>query len=359
VLADTAGNIAHVTTGRVPIRRHGDGSTPQAVRDGEDAWLGFIPAAEMPGSLNPSRGWVGNANHRTVPGNYPYAYSTDLAASWRYRRMRELLDGDGVLEPAQHWAFMRDVKNVMAAQVAPLMSQALRADADTQALAGILARWDHQDQPEAAAPLIFQAVFRHFAVRVYRDELGEDLATRLVDFWYYSQERLVRMLEDPSASWFDDIATPGRETRDDLFVLAAKDALAELVPQLGPDPTSWRWGDLHTLSFFSPLLPGDFGARLLGDGVHPKEGSGETLNRATYRLGQPYSTVSIAALRFVADLGDPDKVLAVVTGGASGRQFDRHLADQSPAWRSGEPRYWWFSDAAIAAHAQSELELTP
>jgi penicillin amidase len=61
----------------------------------------------------------------------------------------------------------------------------------------------------------------------------------------------------------------------------------------------------------------------------------------------------------VADLGDPDKIWAVLTGGASGRQFDAHLKDQTSAWLSGEPRYWWFSDAAIAGHKTSELILTP
>ena len=64
-------------------------------------------------------------------------------------------------------------------------------------------------------------------------------------------------------------------------------------------------------------------------------------------------------MRIVADLGDPDKVWAVLVGGASGRQFDPHLKDQTGAWLNGEPRYLWFSDAAIAAHKVSELTLTP
>jgi hypothetical protein len=46
-------------------------------------------------------------------------------------------------------------------------------------------------------------------------------------------------------------------------------------------------------------------------------------------------------------------------GGASGRQFDVHLKDQTPAWLSGEARYWWFSDDAIERHARAELILQP
>ena len=96
-----------------------------------------------------------------------------------------------------------------------------------------------------------------------------------------------------------------------------------------------------------------------GGGTSPKGGSGETLNRASYRYSSPYDAVFIASLRFVADLSDPDKVMALVSGGVSGRQFDPHLMDQLEAWHSGAPAYWWFSDAAIESHAVTEQLLEP
>lgn len=359
VIADTAGSIGHATGGRVPVRRRGDGSRPVPVTDGTDAWDGFVPWDAMPGQVDPERGWVGNANHRTVSRDFPTPYSTFFAASWRYRRMLELLDSKPVFTPEDHWAFMRDTKNLMAARIAPLMSAALAAHPDTRAAGEELAAWDHRDEPGAAAPAIFQSVYRHFARRVFEDDLGPDLAGRYLGSYYLWHERLALLLEDPDSDWFDDGRTPGRETRDDLFHRAALDALAELQPELGDDVSRWEWGKVHTVTFFSPLIPGEAAAGLLGGGVHPKEGSGETLNRATFRFDKPYAATSIASLRVVADLGDPDKVMAVLTGGASGRQFDPHLKDQTAAWLSGEPRYWWFSDAAIAEHKVSELTLAP
>ncbi len=359
VIADTAGNIGHATGGKVPVRRRGDGSRPLPVTDSTDAWDGFIPWDRMPGQVNPERGWVGNANHRTVPRDYPYAYSTYFAASWRYRRMLELLDGDQPLTPADHWAFMRDTKNMLAVQVAPLMSAALVASPDTRQLGALLGAWDHVDDPTRSEPAIFQSVWRHFARRAFADDLGPELTTRYLGSYYLWHERLAVLLADPASAWFDDQRTPARESRDDLLRLAARDALAELTPLLGPDVRRWAWGRIHTVTFFSPLVPGKAAANVLGGGTHPKEGSGETLNRGTFKFDKPYDATSIASLRMVADLGDPDKVLAVLTGGASGRQFDPHLKDQTPAWLDGEPRYWWFSDAAIAAHRVSELTLTP
>lgn len=361
VIADQAGNIGHVTAGRVPIRRRGDGSVPLPVTDGEDAWAGFIPAGDMPGVINPARGWVGNANHRTVPADYPYDYSTYFAASWRYRRMLELLDGPAPLSPEQHWKFVRDTGNTMAERVVPTMSRALLADRDAgvRQLGHMLAGWDFHDDPDAVAPAVFQSVYRQFARRVFQDELGPELTERYLSLWYYWQERLVLLLADPESAWFDDQTTPEQESRDDLYRLAARDAQAQLAEILGPDPATWTWGRLHTVTFFSPLLPGTLAARFLGAGTHPKEGSGETINRATYKFDQPFDATSIASLRFVADLGDPDKILAVLVGGASGRQFSPNLSNQTRAWLSGEPRYWWFSDDAIRAHQQKELILMP
>jgi penicillin amidase len=359
VIADTAGNIGHATAGRVPVRRQGDGSVPLPVNDGEDAWAGFIPGEQMPGQLNPARGWVGNANHRTVPADYPFAYSTYFAASWRYRRMLELFDQPGRLGADDHWAFMRDTQNIMATQIAPLMAQALLAADDTRDLGQTLAVWNHADDVELVAPTVFQAVYREFARQTFIDELGAELSDEMLGSWYYWHERLALMVREDSSSWFDDARTPAIESRDEIFRRAARMARRELAEVAGADSTQWQWGRLHTVTFFSPLVPGKLTANVLGAGTHAKEGSGETINRATYKFGKPWDATSIASLRFVADLADPDKVMAVLVGGASGRQFDAHLKDQTPAWLSGAPRYWWFSDAAIAKHGQTELVLQP
>ncbi|MDH3510302.1 MAG: penicillin acylase family protein [Gammaproteobacteria bacterium] len=359
VVADVDGNIAHFTGGRIPIRLRGDGSTPLPVTDGTDAWGGIIPAAQMPGVVNPQRGWAGTANHRTLPADYPFAYSTYFASSWRYRRMMELLDGPNAISAEDHWRFMRDSKNTMAAKLAPIMAEALATDDDTREMADLLRAWDAMDDPDAVAPTIFQVTYRQFARLTFEDELGQDVAARMLEGYYFWQERLARLCRENTNAWFDDVTTDAPETRDDLFRRAALLARDELTERFGPNLQSWQWGKLHTVTFFSPIIPGKFAAGLLGGGTAPKDGSGETINRATYRYGEPYDSVYIASMRFVADLADPDKVMAVVSGGVSGRQFSPHLKDQLDAWLSGEPGYWWFSDAAISAHIRHEQRLEP
>ena len=193
VVADVDGNIAHLTAGRVPIRLRGDGSTPLPVTDGTDAWGGVIPWDQMPGVVNPPRGWAGTANQRTLPANYPYQYSTYFSASWRYRRMLELLDGKSPLSAEDHWHFLWDTKNTMAQALAPLMAEALAAREDTRAMAEELRTWDLMDRTDAVAPTIFQATWREFARLTFEDELGTDVTDEMLANYYYWQERLARM----------------------------------------------------------------------------------------------------------------------------------------------------------------------
>jgi penicillin amidase len=61
----------------------------------------------------------------------------------------------------------------------------------------------------------------------------------------------------------------------------------------------------------------------------------------------------------VVDLGDDDKVMAVLPGGVSGRLFDPHTKDQIEAFMHGDKVYWWFSDKAIQEHRDTTLVLTP
>jgi penicillin amidase len=360
VFADTEGNIGWQTSSKLPIRSRGDGTIPYVVEDGSDNWAGWIPYDEMPQLYNPSRGWVGTCNHKTVGSDYPYYYSSCLGSSYRYERLKNILDGAGKKSADEHWQFQRDTMNLMARRIAPVMVKALMAHEDTKEMGRILSEWDYRDDPDKIAPTIFQAIYRRFALLVFQDELGEDLARSMLDKWDFWQERLQRMVLEGTSSWFDNITTEeAEETADVLFHRAALDAAGELSTSLGDDPGKWLWGKAHRLEFVSPIRREGFGKGLVGGGSHPAPGSGETLCRGIYEFDDPYNVTISASLRMVADLGDDDKVLAVLPGGVCGRVFNTHTKDQIKAFLSGEKAYWWFSDKAIKGHTATTLMLTP
>jgi penicillin amidase len=312
----------------------------------------------MPRQVNPERDWVAAANSRVTRANYPYPYSTYAAASWRYRRLIELFEKDDITSE-DHWDFTLDIKNPMAEIVMPSLLSALAGDPALGDAREILAQWNLLDETNQAAPAIFQLLYHHFAWRVFVDELGEDLALEYLTGHYQWQENLVYKIRQNDSAWFDDISTPLVETRDDMFRLAARDAIDELSARFGDNPRQWHWGDFHTVTFFHPLVPGERGARLLGGGVNPMAGSGETLNRAVSAYDDPGNARIIDSTRIVIDLADPDKIEGHIPGGVSERLFDPHQQDSLALWLEGKPGYWWFSDRAIAANTVKTVTLVP
>ncbi|MBP1741024.1 MAG: penicillin amidase [Deltaproteobacteria bacterium] len=141
VSADRDGNFAWHVTGKLPIRSKGDGTIPFVVTDSEDNWGGFIPFDQMPHSLNPERGWVGTCNHKTITKDYPYYYSSHLSPSYRYERLKEILDAPNPKTAENHWQYQRDTVNLMGKRIAPLMAKALLTREETKAMGEILSRF--------------------------------------------------------------------------------------------------------------------------------------------------------------------------------------------------------------------------
>jgi penicillin amidase len=359
VFADREGHIGWFTSGKIPIRANGDGTLPRAV-GGDDDWSGWIPPERMPQAMDPDKGWLGTCNHKTVTAGYPYYLSSYFAPSFRYQRLTQLLETPMPLAAEDHWRFQRDTRNLLAERLAPLLAAHLLQDPETRDLGAALNAWDHCDRPESTAPAIFQEIYGELARQTFADELGAELTEAMLGVWYFWQERFARMLQDGRSAWFDDLGTADRrEGLAELVSRAGHAARANLTRRLGSDPDRWQWGRLHQLELVSPVRRKGFGKGLLGGGRHPMAGSGETLLRGSYAFNVPYDVVYGASLRMVADFSDPDKVLAVLPGGVSGRVFDPHYKDQIGAYLSGAPVYWWFSPEAVAAHTRSTLLLAP
>ncbi len=361
IAADDQGNIARVSSGRVPIRSLGDGAKPveisALVELDHDNWRGLIPSDEMPKQINPVSDWVGTANHRIIAQDYPYQYSKNFASSWRYRRIQQFFSSRDRVDVNDHWTLINDVKNLLAEHLAPRYVQTLQnSHAD---LAKVLQQWDKFDHADKAAPALFQAITKHLAQQTFADELSPELWQQIFDTPYFWQERLVDMLLNNNHPWFDDQSTPEIETAADILARAIELAVSELRTKMGSDISAWQWGDIHTITFNSPVIPGKLMARLFGAGTHPIDGSGETLNRSAFKPSLGYDTAINDSVRLVVDLSDKDKLLAVIPGGVSARYFDPHLDTQTQSWLSGEAHPIYFSPQTAKQVAVSELVLIP
>jgi penicillin amidase len=248
--------------------------------------------------------------------------------------------------------------NLMAKKIVPIMIKALLAHEDTAKLGRILSKWDYLDDKEKASPAVFQSVYHNFAYLTFMDELGDKLTKTMLDRTYFWNERLEKMVLNGGYSWFDDISTNEIETMNDIFHSAGIKSIRELTDKYG-NPEDWKWGEMHRLEFVSPIIRKGPLKGFLGGGSHPMSGSSETLYRALYRYSDAFNVVIPASLRMVADLGDGDKVLAVLPGGVCGRLFDNHRTDQIDAFMNGDQLYWWFSDEMIQMHKKHSCILKP
>ena len=363
IVVDRAGGIGRISSGRVPIRLIGDGALPLPVSALEavqyEPWSGLINYADMPSNINPKNNWVGTANHRIIGEKFPYQFSKIFAASWRYRRIKNVMEQNGEMDVSDHWNLINDVYNPMAEKIVPAVLAVIADNPGLQRYTKTLIDWDFKDDKDQVAPTLFHSFYKHLVELTFKDELSEALWLQFIDAPYFWQERLLLMLEENENIWFDDRTTQKIESRDNIILQAIHASVSELEQSLGSDRKNWQWGKIHTITFASPVIPGKLAARFLGHGTHAMQGSGETLNRGAYKLRDAYNTTVVDSVRLVADMSDPDKILAVIPGGTSGRYFDNSLSNQVDDWLKGKSNPLWFSREAIKKHAVSELVLTP
>ncbi|NQV31886.1 MAG: penicillin acylase family protein [Phycisphaeraceae bacterium] len=97
VFGDAKGNIGYWSLGALPVRsvlsQHG-GSTAQDGRTRRGAWQGMIPYDLLPHVMNPKRGYLVTANHRTIQSFYKMPFGTMTGSGGdtdRGLRIKELI----------------------------------------------------------------------------------------------------------------------------------------------------------------------------------------------------------------------------------------------------------------------------
>jgi acyl-homoserine lactone acylase PvdQ len=152
---------------------------------------------------------------------------------------------------------------------------------------------------------------------------------------------------------------PYRHDRIAEVVLASLgDAVAEVEQRLGPEPSTWRWGDLHRALLTHPLRallpPGHEWTQV---GPLPRGGSGDTVGSTGYYDGFDQRTG--ASFRMVVDVGDWDRSVAMNAPGQSGVPTSPHHADLFERWAADEAFPLLYTRAAVEEHLSERFVLRP
>jgi len=127
-------------------------------------------------------------------------------------------------------------------------------------------------------------------------------------------------LKNDSSAWWDDIRTPVKETRKDIFKQAAERTLINLRVTCGVEPETWQWKKVHTLKHSHPLGAVPMLDKIFSVGPFPAPGGNEVVNNLMFDLDTTgiFSVKAGPALRKVSDLSDLSSGRTVSPTGQSG-----------------------------------------
>ena len=323
--------IALFTTGRVPVRRAGDGAMPVAGADGAHDWVADASGAALPRFVAPAGGRLVNANESVVGPGFPVFLDRDSDPDWRALRIRTRLDalaaaGDRATV-ADFAAMQADDGSAYAAALLPALLPTLVAVRPPPGLAAraaaLLKGWDGTMDPGLPQPLIFNAWMQRLAADLLSRQgvpPGEGGA------W---EDITAQALGPGGTAWC------GRNGCNALLTASLAAAAGELGARYGDDPASWRWGTAHRAVFGNALL-----ARLPllgwltthrisvpGDDTTLFRGGSGTLGDFAARHGAGY--------RGVYDLADLDRSRFMIAPGESGNPLSAHAWNMLDAWARG------------------------
>jgi penicillin amidase len=354
VWADDAGHVGWHYAGKIP-RRAGDLDADDRapgdrsarisgleIADGDDPraqFVGCVPPDELPWVLDPEDGIVVSANTRPHGPGYRHALGELFEPPFRKARIRALIDRHRTIGPREAAAIQRDVRSSWALQIRDALLAGL--DDETLDLAPrrgrdlirLVRTWDgeaREDSAGAAATYVFlDAVIRH----VFLEDLGELAFDRFFDLLNTAPLVLLQIFGDDRSPWFAgvDRATVVRD--------AAAMAEGRLRRMRGDDPSAWRWGDLHLVTFRHAFVdvPGLRAAS--SPGPFPGRGDGTTVCMGEYALRGGGFAVRVApAFRTVMIAGAPHDARSVLPPGQSGDPASKHYRDQIAPYLAGELR---------------------
>jgi penicillin amidase len=355
-------------TGRVPLRRAGDGSAPVS-GDGSHDWIGWASGSALPHIVAPESGRLVNANEPVTsdpsgPGGRVFL-GRDAFGDWRARRIRDLLAASDRHTAADFAHIQTDVRSEFARQILPALLAVSGAGEQAMRAQALLRDWDGSMTVDAPQPLIFNAWVDQFDRAVLRQAgVRPSQGGPMLDFVAFilsrkpiagpgpdarlrtDQTGVAHGHDQATAQWCDGDCPS-------MLKAALEVAVQTLRDEYGPDPAQWRWGTAHQAVFAHPVLRQIPLIGALAAFQIAAPGDDSTVDRGGTDSG--LQDVHGAAYRGVYDLADLDRSLFVVAPGQSGHMLSRHARDFLARWRDGAT----VALGPLALHTEAALRLTP
>jgi penicillin amidase len=345
VVADSQGHFGYYCAGRFPRRGLSQGMP--FILDGSDprnAWGGYLSWDEHPRRMNPAEGFIVTANNR-VADDLPAPIAAGYwEPGYRASRIASLLGQCGNAYLPDMACIQADVRSLQAAAiVAEIVRPVAGRLTDPRAMraADLLLVWDGEAKADSPAAAIYHLFYQELLLQTVRPPMerhAPGLFARYLSTLHLAVPAVDAALLRGEPACFPDGLLPAVER-------ALGAAWQAATARLGPEPSAWRWGDLHPLTFRHLFGRGrGVASRILvwlfrlNRGPFARPGDGMTVNLGAFLLTAPFAVEVGASFRHIVDLDAPENSRWIVAGGVSGDPRSRHYADQIPAWLAGETR---------------------
>jgi penicillin amidase len=303
ICGDADGNIALQVSGLTPDRDGWDGRLP-VPGSGKYEWKGF--RRDLPREMNPERGYIATANNNTHPPGYTgrpvFYHSTAGVETSRIARIDQILGSGRTFSVDDHKRVHHDSYSLQAERDMPLFQGWTAKDPEVERARAMVAKWDRVLTKDTVAGAIY-------------------------------------------VRWSGAVGDPGaRETSEESRIRVEAGlvkALERLKKDFGPDPSTWRYGRIHTSTLQHMFVP--------AFDLPPVERPGG------------FGTVNATGANFrrIIDLANPDNSVWTNAPGQSGQPGSRYYGDRRESLANGEYQPLLFSRGAIEKRTAHRLTLRP
>ena len=354
IYADTAGNIGYKAAGKVPIRKTENKNDYIYPTETNMEWSGFVDFEELPETFNPKDSFIVTANTNPfnwlkTESNNRYYISYIWEPSSRFDRIHEILSGGFKFN-------VNEFKLIQASYTSPYVKEITgyiigafkdynNQDNETITALNLLKNSNGEMPANDAAGAIYNAFFVELLKNIYLDELGEEVFhdfLMIPNLPFRSTQLMLKNYSPENPLWIDNINTAQKETKDEIIRKSFLDALAFLKTKFeNPDINSWRWGEIHKVTFMHPLgivpeLAGSFN-------IGPYEAGGDqtAVNNSEYSFNDAISKGTFnnllgPSMRMIVNLSDMNVSYTVNSTGQNGQPLHPNYSDQTRLWRLGD-----------------------
>ena len=365
---DVEGNIALLVTGRVPVRKRGNGQLPLTGWTGEFDWDGEIPLEKMPKIINPQSGYLISCNNKIIADDYPHFLGNSFMNGYRSIRIEDIFKLNNKISIDLCKKLHTDFFSIPGKIFIEGMVKGLRtARPKVQKMLDVLIEWDYQLNKDSPAATIYQVLIYTMLRNLVEPQLGKSLTDRYMgvgehplllptsELLGHTTPALFRMLQNPESQWIDSSKDVLK-----LIEISIMDTCKWLEENMGYEPDDWHWGEIHQARFRHGMSVKEPLDAVFDVGPYPIGGDTDTVCQTAFNPGSPYhATEWCPSIRLIMDVGAWDNSVMISPPGQSGVLGSPHYSDMAEKWIDGEyiPMLW--SRDKVESSAKKKIMLKP